>query len=197
MAWTGGSWSTYKGVQAELSGALCLLHSDKEPLSQSGGDSGCIAEENVTVRPAQTVSPRFGFRLWGSKRINPAMLQRPTEISQCVYAHVCEKGACHLLEGAYKVIVQHSAQILHWAALAHIFLRHISKTHNPPAMKNIEIMPLSASLVPFTKPNATSVSFPASSAVTSGPAKMSKEGLEWINKKSTFPQTQWSTSLLV
>lgn len=127
--------------------------------------------------------PRFGFQLWGSKRINPAMLQRPTEISQRVYVHVCEKGVCHLLEGAYKVIVQHSAQILHWAALAHIFLRHISKTHNPSAMKNNEIMPLSASLVPFTKPNATSVSFPVSSAVTSGPAKMSKKGLEWLNQK--------------
>lgn len=49
--------STYKGVQAELSGTLCLLHSDKEPLSHLGGGSGCITEENVTVRPAQTVSP--------------------------------------------------------------------------------------------------------------------------------------------
>lgn len=47
----------YGGVEAELSGALHFLHSDKEPLSHYSGDAGCIPEENMTVSPAQTVSP--------------------------------------------------------------------------------------------------------------------------------------------
>lgn len=49
--------SVHSGVEAELSGALHLLHSDKEPLSHYSGDSGCIPENNMTVSPAQTVSP--------------------------------------------------------------------------------------------------------------------------------------------
>lgn len=53
--WESG-WA-YSGVEAELSGAPCLLHADKEPLSHYSDDSGCIPEENMTVSPTQTVSP--------------------------------------------------------------------------------------------------------------------------------------------
>ena len=52
------------------------------------------------------------------------MLHRSAGISQHVCVHVCVKGVRQVLEGAYKIITQRGAQILYWAAPAHIFHRH-------------------------------------------------------------------------